>query len=420
MTTLSTNKLRTILTGFAVGWGVLILVILLSSGMGLSNGIRANVAQSGLNDTSVDITLGSISKPYNGLPRWYTPRYTSEDVELIRRLNSDVISFVAPYRESWGGTMMAGERSADGRLMGITSALERVRRVELLTPTSRFINARDELECRKVVVLNSAIATNLFGSPDLAIGKTVTIKKTALTVVGVYKSSNGSWGANYIPLRTMQTLGLYSDGLPAACISGIYALCPDLHTEEQENALRDRIVAQMAARKGFDPTDTDAVWTRSQATNLTMANKIYAGIDFFLWVIGLSTLAIGVVGVINIMQIAVTERKREIGIRKAIGAKPRDLIVMILAEAVVITLISGLIGLVVGVGIMAGIDAVMAQAGIGTQTIGESTSSLFLSPVIDLPTSIAIVLTMVVSGLVAGYLPARKAVRVPTIEAMRH
>lgn len=420
LTTLSTNKLRTILTGFAVGWGVLILVILLSSGTGIRNGISQNVASVGMDDVSVDITFQAISIPHNGLPKWHTPTYTRADVENIVRAQ-DYITAAVPYRQTWGVRIGAGLRSVPQTTMtGVGEAYGSVRRIRLVGDNSRMLNDRDEQECRKVVVLNENVATKLFDEPSRAIGQPVVVGKFTLTVVGVYKGSQGQWDPSYIPLSTMQTLRLYEGEKPPHHISGMIALCPAIKSEGQVSELHTAITRQMASVKGFSPEDTNALSLSSQATTQATMSQVFAGIDTFLWLIGLSTLAIGVVGVINIMQIAVTERRKEIGIRKALGARPRDIISMILAEAVVITLIAGLIGLMVGVCIMAGVDYLMVEMGLGVSQIGDSTAYLFLHPIINIPTAVGTILTMMVGGMLAGYLPARKALRIPTVEAMRH
>lgn len=419
LTTLSTNKARTILTGFAVGWGVLLLVILLSSGVGIRNGIERNFETAGYSDTQVELDFRSLSIPYEGKPKWYMPVYTMADCERIAQANSDIVKRYAPYSSTWRD-LKYEDRTIDGNLTGTTSIRGELRRMAWQAPRSRFLSERDNLERRKVIVLNKSVATNLFGNLEDAVGRTIYIKEHPFQVIGVYLGENGRWSDNYIPLSTLQTLNLGWRRNASHAISGMVLDCPTIISSDDTEAFEARLLAQLSKLKGFSPEDNNAISVDSQASNLETARGIFTGIDTFLWVIGLSTLIIGVIGVINIMQVAVTERQREIGIRKALGARPRDIIRMILTESILITLVSGLLGLVVGVSVMAGVDAVMTAMGIGQKTIFDSTSYIFIHPVITLETAIATILVMLTSGVLAGYLPARKALAIPVVEAMRN
>ncbi|KGN68412.1 ABC transporter permease [Porphyromonas sp. COT-239 OH1446] len=419
--TLSANKIRTILTGFAVGWGIFILIILLSSGAGIRNGIYHNMGISGMDNAAVSIRFGWMSKPYNGLPRYYQPNFILEDAALIQQMMGNRIQGIAPYSSSWAEGKYQ-ERVAELQLTGCTEALKQVKHVQLQTKSSRFINASDHNDKRKVIVLCDFIANNLFGSAEEAIGKEVHLWKIAFRVVGVYKGDRRRWSDNYIPLGTMHALNLdYSSRKQTNAIRGVEVLAPSIDTEQATKGLREELLALFAPLKGFAPDDMSVISVRSRAEDLKIFQKVSSGITGFLWVIGLSTLTIGLVGVINIMQTTVTERRREIGIRKALGAKPRSILSMILTESVLITLISGLVGLCIGVGLMALIDSIMQRTGIGQQSIanGEFTLQLFMHPVITVETAISAIFVMTLGGLLAGYLPARKALKIPTVEAMR-
>lgn len=196
-------------------------------------------------------------------------------------------------------------------------------------------------------------------------------------------------------------------------------LNPTIRSAEDEKRLQTDVTALAARLKGFDPTDTNAIDVNSVASMLSSIDQLTSGLDIFLAIIGGSTLLIGIIGVVSIMQIAVSERKKEIGIRKALGAKPRDIISMILWESSLVTLISGLVGLVLGVGLMAWVSYLMQELGLGTTTIDEQTSYLFVNPLITFKTALGTLMVMVISGVIAGYLPARRAIRVPVVEAMR-
>lgn len=417
-TTLGANKLRTVLTGFAVGWGVLILVILLSSGMGVRNGIAENFNRSGLDNTAIEVSFGYTNKAYQGRAKWAQVSLTREQLPELTKPFEAELSCIAPYQETFGA-ISSGDRSDEIRLKGVGIGYQQIISPKLKGGgRSRFINDRDDIEQRKVIVLSDHIARGLFDSEDKAIGQTVFFNKIPFVVVGVYEGTRGEWSENVIPLSTMMALKLAGGGKPFL-LGGFHALAPSVQSSDEAEALEERLRGQLARLQGADPTDEGILWLESQASMLSMMSSVTSGINTFLWILGLSTLIIGVVGVINIMQIAVTERRREIGIRKALGAKPWDIITMILVESIIITLISGLVGLVVGVGLMVGVDSLLTSMGIGVTKSEEMTAYIFLRPIIDLPTAVGTIVTMVLGGVVAGYLPARKAVRVPTVEAMR-
>lgn len=413
------NKLRTLLTGFAVGWGILILVILLSSGIGISRGIARNVASQGLNNASVQLSFGWLSKPINGLPRYYEPVYTIEDCERIQQQMPEDILLIAPYLRSWGIEMTHGDKFVSSVLLGVTDAYAQVVSLRFKARASRFINVKDQRDARKVIVLSEYAARELFGDEESALGKQVEVRHVYFTVVGVHKDNKGKNADCFVPLSTMHLLRLSSQWQKPYSVTGMQMLCPSVQSDEAEQAMKERVRRFCAGLKGFSLDDETAIRLSSQATLLGSIKQVIFGMDIFLWLIGLSTLVIGVVGVINIMQIAVTERRREIGIRKALGAKSRDIISMILVESVFVTLISGLIGLIVGVGVMAFVDRLMIAKGWGVTEIGDFKNYLFVNPNITVSTALGAILVMVLGGLLAGYLPARKALRVPTVEAMR-
>lgn len=414
---LSTNKLRTFLTGFSVGWGVLLLVILLSSGVGISNGIKRNIASQGVDNTSVEIRFRSISIPYQGLQKWYYPRYTLDDCKLLASEFASPATLYAPFRRVWDNVMEVDGRKVDAPVVGVTAAYGRICHLSYEVSGSRFIAPRDEEELSKVIVLNHVVAQELFGSVSQSLGRTIMVKQSAFTVIGVYKGSNGRWSDNYIPLSTQNILT--QDGGQGEYLSGMVMLNPSVRTSDDEEDLLKRVTIAAARLKGFDPTDTNAIDVNSVASMLSSVDQLTSGLDLFLSLIGGSTLLIGIIGVVSIMQIAVSERRQEIGIRKALGAKPRNIISMILCEATLITLVAGLVGLMLGVGVMAGVSYLLQVFGIGNTTIDGQTAYLFVDPLITLEAAIGTLMVMLISGLVAGYLPARRAMQIPVVEAMR-
>lgn len=420
LSTLGANKLRTALTGFAVGWGILLLVVLLSAGTGIGNGINNIAAGLGTNKERVSLDVGWVGIPHKGLQQWSEPKLQYQDMQFLADAFPEDITLVTAFVRNWGSTFIGNGIKDVRSLCGVEAKYQTVQSLQMLGTGSRFINSRDELESAKVVVVPNNMAESFFGSVSSALGKEVSIDSTVFRVVGVYKTAN-RWEPAYIPLTTMRLLKLVPWYMGVNELRGIEMICPRVRSQEDCDALRDRIVRALAPRLGTHPEDKDVVYLSSSMVGNQTMQAVLGGIDAFLWIIGLSTLVIGLVGVINIMQITVAERKREIGVRKALGAKPADIIVMILSESVLVTLVSGLIGLSVGVGIMATADYFFEKYNVGsfgTEAFDMQTT-LLLHPVINLPTAIGAILVMLIGGVLAGYLPARRAVRIPVVEAMR-
>lgn len=421
LVTLGANKLRTVLTGFAVGWGILLLVVLLSSGTGINNGIRQAIADMGWLSNTVDLQTGFVSIPSNGLAKWSEIPLTEADLKFLQQTNPRDIIAYTPTRQAWGVAVEAQGTSEQRSVYAVGKGYSRMQVFTHVVPGSRFINDQDERDARKVVVIPKGLALNLFHDEKKALGATILLDKIAFKVVGVIKDTQGDFTDMYIPLRTMKVLGLRFEQMSRERVTGATLICPNIRTEAECDSLKARLIRQLAPRLGTSPHDDRILWLNSAAAGNATISGVITGINIFLWIIGLSTLVIGLVGVINIMQISITERKREIGVRKALGAKPQDIISMILAESILITLISGLIGLVVGVGIMATVDyiATTIQAA-SSSSNGMGMPNIFIHPVITLETAVGALLVMILGGAFAGYLPARKATKIPVVEAMRN
>lgn len=420
LATLAANKLRTALTGFAVGWGILLLVVLLSAGTGLSNAINREADKLGMTLEEVEMSTGWVSIPHGSWVRWAQISLTQPDLDFLRTANHEDITALTAYQIAYYQRLEANGIAESRDVYGVEGAYGNIRALRLVTSGSRFISERDQAEARKVVVIPEGIAKALYNDADKALGQELSIQGIIFRIVGVSKDTNGSWSSLYIPLSTMQMLWRQRDGNKSpASFDGAIMLCPRIKTQDDCDELQRRLCRQLSARLGTSPEDENLLRLSSRAAGNDMMQSMTLGIDIFLWVIGLSTLVIGLVGVVNIMQITVAERKREIGVRKALGAKPWDIIVMILSESVLVTLISGLAGLSVGVGLMALVDRYLVQQGIGQSQIEGMELTLFLNPVINLPTAVGALLVMIIGGILAGYLPARKAVRIPVVEAMR-
>ncbi|MBO7468892.1 MAG: ABC transporter permease [Bacteroidales bacterium] len=402
------NKLRTILTGFAISWGIFMLIILLSAGNGLKNGVTSNFADRIKN--TYTIWSSSTELPYKGHKAGRFIMLSNKDIQLLESLYQ--VDEVSPV-VSKGGTLIFSEKSRSIYIEGVKPIYKNIEGIKILE--GRFINERDMKTKSKVVIIDENTNKEFLrttGETSM-IGKTVYINGLSFTVVGVCKANAwGERGMGYAPYSTLQAI--YN-------VNEYYQLIfttKGLDTKEENEAFAKEVRKKLAALHEFSPDEQRGVWIESQMVNSLETMRIFNTISIFIWVIGIAMLISGVVGVSNIMRITVKERTNEIGIRKALGAKPRSILLSIVMESLVITTIFGYIGMICGVGVMEIVNMVMEASGAGTNS--EMGMSVFVNPTVDIQIVVMATVVLIVSGVAAGFAPAWKSVKVKPIEAMNY
>ena len=402
--TIRKNKMRTFLTGFAVAWGIFMLIILLASGNGLRNGVMSNFAGRAVN--SVMLYPGWTSMPYGGMSSNRRIRFDDQDYELIAHRLPEVEYFSVGINKEV--TLSYGDEYGTWQVQGVSSDYARIGQLRIPSAQGRFLNRLDVDLRKKVIVLSPEAARVLFKEED-PLGKYVLQGNIAYRVVGVYDGTNQFWNtASYIPWTTAQSL--YKGGYG---FDRIDFTLQGIHTLEENRAFIQRLRNKLGQLHRFHPDDRSALWVNNTAESSIEAQRIFALIRLFVILVGIASLMAGIVGVGNIMLITVKERTREIGIRKAIGASPRSILLLIILEAILITTAAGYIGIVLGVGLTEGVSAWMSH-----QTT-ENLVTIFKDPTVDLGIVVGATILLIVSGIVAGLVPALKAARVRPIEAMR-
>lgn len=405
---ISKNKLRTFLTGFSVAWGILMLIILLGAGNGLQNGMKSNFRDQATN--SMSLYRGWTTLPYGGYDKGRRINLRNRDIEILKEEFPNIDNIAASGRYS-GGRLTYGDQFIGVSMTGVTAGYTDIERVEITR--GRFINEQDNRDRRKVVVIEESTVDILFGKED-PIGKIVVNNGVVYTVVGVYKIGNmfGNQQRCYIPMTTGQMV--YAANEPY--LSMIMFTVVGLNTDQQMTDFENAIYRRMAAEHGFSPEDKGAVWLSNNFRQFQSFDTVFTMMDLVLWVIGLGTLLAGVVGVANIMLVTVRERTFEFGIRKALGAPPSSIIRLILTESVLITAFFGYVGMVIGVAVMEGVNIFVEKAA----AADPQAISTFLNPTVNLDAAIGATVVLIIAGLIAGYIPARRAAQLKTIDAMRH
>lgn len=400
--TIRRNKLRTALTMISVAWGIFVLVFLLGLGRGMDNGLRHAFRREATN--GIWISANKTSVPYAGYDVGRKLVFDNRDYARAKA-TAGVEHLSGQYfikGGQFGGGEMKTQRGAKSNVFQVNAVHPEAYYLANVTiDEGRFLDDGDLQQKRKSVVIGRPIRDFLFHGED-PIGQWIVVGGVPFEVVGVF-SQEGSEEQErqmFIPVSTAQLAYHGTDHL------GMLELTVGDANAEQSKAITDKIVAELAEHHNFAPTDPQAARVHSNIEGFERFKALFYMISAFVVVIGLGTLAAGVVGVSNIMMIAVKERTKEIGVRKAIGATPGSVIMMIIQEAVFLTALAGLTGLSLGVAALGGIDAAVE-------------SDFMRNPSIDLKIGLAAALGLVIAGALAGYFPARAAAKVNPISALR-
>ncbi len=408
LATIKKNKMRTFLTGFSVAWGIFMLMILLGAGNGLSNGVSQNFMRDAVN--AMWLWSGNTSIPYQGMKENRQIRFTNADYDILKDLEGIENASGRYYIN--GNIFSYGNEYGEYTAVTCHPDLKEVESIEIVE--GRFVNQVDINKTRKSVVLGKDIYDALFKDKD-AIGEYVRVNNIPFKVVGICKEGGGTRHRNaYIPVTTGQKVFNGSNRLHN------FALTINAETLEESQAIEKRVRETLARKHKFDASDESAMGSYNKLEDVIQTMKIFQAIDIFIWIIGIGTLIAGVVGVSNIMLIVVKERTKEIGIRKAIGASPASVIGLILMESVIITTIAGYIGLVLGTGLMEGLNFIVEQQyAASAATNGGNGETLFRNPTVDLNVALMATGLLIFAGAVAGYIPAKRAARIKPIVALR-
>lgn len=395
---------RTLLTVFAVTWGTVSVVLLLAFGEGLRHTFLDG--QLGAGDRIFKIYGGTTSLEYEGLPKGRRIRLRDGDLNLLARSVPE-IDLTSPSYGQGNTTLERGPVRTTTYMEGVSPAFAELRSM-VAASGGRFLNDRDLRERRRVLFLGDEIAAELFGAQE-PVGQTVRLDGLPFIVVGVMRPKFQSSMSN----------GPDADRaiIPASTFRAIYGREHVNHlivrpaSRERAPAVKREIRRTLGQRYAFDPEDERALpmWDFIEGEEQTA--KIGLGIQIFLGLVGAFTLLVAGVGVANIMFVLVRERTREIGIKRAVGARRGHVVVQFVFEAMTITFLGG----AVGIGLSAAVVSLVAGIPSGNEAM-----EYLLNPRLSWPIAGITVAILAGIGLAAGVLPARKAARVDPVESLRY
>jgi putative ABC transport system permease protein len=392
------NKLRTALTGFAVAWGIFMLVVLLGSGKGLEHGVDYQFRDDAVN--SIWISSGQTSVAYKGMQPGRDVQFDNQDYDEVTTRVPGVEYASARF---WiFGSQQVNYKNENGSytIRAVHPGHQVLERTKVIR--GRYLNEFDLRQYRKSAVLGTLVAAALFHDED-PIGKEIRIGGISFKVVGVFDDEGSEREREfiYLPISTAQRT--FNGGNRLSQI--LYTTGDASLAQSERMAGASRRI--LAVNHTFDPDDQRAIYVNNNVENYQKILALTGAIRLFVWVVGIGTLLAGVVGVSNIMLVAVRERTREIGIRKALGATPASIVGLVLQESVLITTVAGYAGLVLGVLVLEGLSRAIPDA------------AFFRNPQVDIRVALSATVLLVVAGTVAGFFPARRAAAIRPIEALR-
>lgn len=400
--TLTRNKSRSFLTGFGVFWGVFMLIALIGGGQGLKEMLQKNFE--GFATNSAMIWAQPTTKAYKGFRKGRKWSMEYRDVERLRRQIAE-IDVVTPVLFCGSGSAVVGDKKSSCNVQGTTPDYARV--CEPLLLYGRYLNPMDMAQSRKVCVIGRKVYSELFPGGGDPCGQSLRIDSIYYEVVGVdVRSAEGvSIGgradeAVTLPITVVQKAYNRGNSVDIIALTGRDGV--------RMSTLTDRIRGVIARPHLVDPTDEQGVMVFNTEVLFSVLDSLFAGVNFLIWLVGIGTLLAGAIGVSNIMMVTVRERTVEIGIRRAIGATPRDILGQIISESVVLTAVAGMSGIVFAV-------AILQMLELGTTADGI-VAAHFQVP---FGTALFAALLLCLLGVVAGLAPAWRAMSIKPVDAMR-
>ena len=400
--TLGQNKLRTLLTAFGVFWGIFMLILLLGFGRGMQHGVMDQFGSDVLD--FVIVFAGDTSVAYHGMGLGRRIQLDETDVQAISHQIRGV-RLISAERSLGSGTISYEGKNSNADIRGIPDEYFRIKE-DIPFNFGRRVNPLDVGEIRKVAVIGTTVADRLFPNGSNPVGKDIRVKEVVMKVVGVFydKSNQGRNSERvFIPQTSYQKIFGGGNRIDAIWLR------PESGTDGF--ALEKRVVELTKRRHGVAPDDKRGVDSFNMAMPAMNVNRLFIGINVFIWFVGLGTLTAGIVGISNIMIITVKERTREIGIRKALGATPFSIVSTLLLESTLVTGIAGYVGLVLGVALLELISFGLRSAGVKLP--------YFLNPEVNFQVAVTAIMLLVGVGILAGLVPAVRAAKITPTEAMR-
>lgn len=398
------NKLRTAITVIGVLWGIFLFITLLGAARGMENGFNREFSNMATN--SIFLWGQRTTMPYKGFQTGKAIQLKIQDAEAVQKLVPDV-AFVAPrnVKGVFGGSPAQVKRKTSSKtykVFGDYPVLDKVSKVKLID--GRFLNLDDINNKRKVCIIGEKVVDELYKKSDQIVGSYVEINGSFFQVVGIYKDKQMGFEGDdsiYIPFSTYRKIYNTGDNIGWMVIAAYDGV--DIVRVEQE------VKSLLKRRHQVNPDDKMAFGAFNFGEMVGKLTGFISGMQFLTWFVGIATLIAGVIAIGSILLITVKERTNEIGIRRALGATPRDIKEQIVIESVFLTLLAGILGFILSGFVLMIINALTKN----------SDAFPFVNPTVNIPIAIGAILALVTFGTLIGLIPAQRAVSIRPIEALR-
>lgn len=404
--TITANKMRSVMTGFGVFWGIFMLVILIGVGNAFQGGMEQNIK--GFATNSGFFFTNVTSEPYKGFRKGRSWNMNNRDLEIIKQ-KATALEYISPmlFGESSSKNIVMGRKSTSAQVMGVYPDQFKIQTQTVIK--GRLFNDLDIRNVGKVALIGKTVAENLFDSGQDPIGAYIRVNGIYFQVVGVIRpNSKAQIGGDaetsvYIPFSTMQKAFNQGDI--------IHFMGATAKEGMSVSTLEDQIKTILKTNHNIAPNDEKAIRSFNIEKEFKTFANLFLGIRTLIWIVGLGSLLSGIIGVSNIMLVTVRERTREIGVRRALGAKPVTIVSQIVSESFILTFIAGFGGLFFGV-------IILELISIGMRG-GASEDMFFIPPFISFGTALVSMSILIASGLFAGLMPALRALSIKAIDAIR-
>ncbi|MGB0787948.1 MAG: ABC transporter permease [Marinirhabdus sp.] len=404
---LNANRFRTFLTAFGVFWGILILVLLLALTNGLKNGVTAGFGDFATN--SIFMWGRGTSKPYKGLPKGRRVIFKVADVAMLKE-KLPQLKYVSPRNQLGGfqGANNVTRNEKTGAFSIYGDYPEFIFQQPMDITEGRFVSYSDIRAKRKVAIIGIDVVKALYDRGEEPLESYIRINGVNFLVIGVFKASNsqgdGEEDANtiFVPFTTFNQVFNRADNVGWMAITA--------HDNTSITTIKPQILEIMRGQRSIHPDDERAIGNFDLAEEFARINGLFTILTIVGYFVGALVLLSGVIGISNIMLIVVKERTKEIGIRRALGASPWNVRVQILQESLVLTILSGMVGIAFAAGVIWVMNSLLEQAG---------PVENFANPSVGIGVVITALLILMLSGLLAGLIPATRATQVKPVDALR-
>ncbi|MDR3218442.1 MAG: ABC transporter permease [Dysgonamonadaceae bacterium] len=403
--TIVRNKVRSLLTAFGVFWGIFMLVIMSGAGNGLKRGAYKYI--DGFANNSCFIGVSRTSLPYKGLQKGREWNIRNKDLKILKD-SVPGIQHLSPilWADVINNNVVNGSKTGSYQVRGVLPNYAEIERQTM--PFGRPFNEIDSDNKRKVCIIGTKVYEELFRDDENPLNREIRVNGVYFQVIGVTVGiSDVDIGGKLentilVPLTTLQQITNKGDVIQSLAVTSLPSI--------SINDIEDKIKMELKKINSIHPDDLQAVWSTNLEKEFLLFSNLFDGIAILVWIIGSGTLFAGVIGVSNIMLVTVRERTKEIGIRRALGASPKTIIVQIMMESLSLTALAGIPGLCTGVYVLY----------LGNIFWFQHLENVYFSnPMISFDTALVSIIILLISGLLAGTIPAMRALSIKAIDAIR-